>query len=1725
MAILTRPLFHSQERIDLEDLVQLQSGLRTDSKLWVRQLYADKNFIVKGFDVTGLGTDAITVNLLDSTLLFAGRRDLTGIATIGVDAVAVIDDTVTISNSDGVNFTLTAVAVGGGNTAATFEIGTDAASLATNLGTALGLIANLSTSVLGTTITVSADRTGFTTITASNTSSFNSSGSIIGTFDYTSTAISSPADLSYFILQSSATGDETRLTSPISASNRAATNEDSRTLFIYGTLTTVQGTPITKAFWDPSANSGAGAEFNQRVNTAQDTSMELLISTSKLNQATDADATTFFENVPICEIEVDSSGIILSIRDVRPLLFEAEDNRPWNRSTPYATLGIGASTANTTVNLTVGSTTYTSQTGTFVDGEIVDFFPLMGTNPGFFTSARLVSATPTNGTQTQLTIEKPIETADGEFGLSSLPVFFRFAVGRTSGAGALLTSVSSNFFRDDKSLGDFRNSISALATEIRNVKGTERWYEDPPASVKDILRFINSTIVGLDPNARYSWLATNSTDPGTLTIALDPLSNVELTVSSLNNLAADDTIVFTDSRGDKTLTARTADPGAMATQSTALSFSTGTTTLNADVTYNATFTLDESAQVISATSGVISSGGTLAATLTAIVTGLNNATNNPTFASTYIASESSSSLVITALADGTAFNAAWVEVLDPTTTNLVLTQGGNLVGGVNGLGAENFLIGTDSEATASHITSSIGFNDGLSATFAESNDTPGNYIISIGRSTEAITVVAINVTTTGALVLNPVTGIFPAAANTDALANIRVYGFDNQFTFPASTLSISPNEVLFVTLPDFDASTVSDVTFNNSDNSGNQFIYSSQGPSTGQDWNTTNKAIFEDSNNVFKTVDIANFECNDRNYWIAYRDRAETIYIRDIGELGTGESANIGHGISNATLSYIGAPDENTSTPAYPQVDIINSFPPTNTEGAYLTADGANDFNNTLVAQSENLTSAINDLNDHLTSIKDTQYQNLGLKLIDGGFWTWNATTGNITSTATAMLQIPGLADNLNNIDIIGTGASFNPLADGDVLFVDVNRQDTRTNKVTPAGSLTVSKGNIDTGFTPTRDRIVFARRVGDFLFVGVGGTTKLSSGQSAPIDSSLQFLGLRDGQLPRQLNAHLQTTGTINARAVDVGNGDAVFPVGGLDTPGNTDDDEITLTIPASSPDGNTGVLFWEGATFDINGGNIFDESTTNAFRMRTSDVTFAAATTLLNAGNNPDGEVYYAISIDVSRSITATDSEIGVLDDRAMNAIPPITPVIGRLLGEPVVSVGIPATAKTGSTDRADIPSFGAGLPIALIRVTATGGAIDTFDADTLTVLGSAGSGGGGGSGDANQDLNNFINRLNLSTFEYMTPVIPGVSTSDNIDIVTAMATTATPSATGFPLLADTTVTTLNLIDREFNADSLTPIRTEIEAYWAEDSSTGLPQIDPNAKWSVSLLDGEAFTAFTPATLALSVPVVGFRNSSSVLVGQNLTNSSVNNTIFASKHGLSTGHKINITTTAGISALGPSTPVGDTTTPVVATQFYARVVSEDSFFLYNTVANADDLTGTTGLVSLSGTGGGSVTFNRDAGIIDRLGTGNVVRGTFDTRLRTLTGGAFVPGSAGSYRLRVVGDADSAIRDVDTAYTLSGFSLFYKFEGAAEGINPNSVTDINQLLADNHLGAGQPSPGLESTTSRAIAGRGVLLKDSGTGTPLREIAIIDGVLSVTDDTGAFVAIAARDAEGNLLVP
>lgn len=330
--VLTRARLIAQERYDLEDLVVDQNATKTDAKFWTKQFLSNQNYILKGFQVTGIGLKSATVGMTNATLIHPEN-----------------------------------------------------------------------------------------------------------TFDFSwFTAEESPTDI---VVPDASLQDGTKN-------------------YLELKLIEETNTPVTKAFWDPAANSGEGAEFNQEIDTVVDLAVEVVASTGGFTGDPD--------RLPLAIVEVDGSGNIVGILDKRDLFFRLETDFTWvSQSEPEVTL------------------TLSSVTGTFVAGEIITF--LGG-----------ATATVTVGGTTS------IKAAD--FSSDS------FAVGNTitsASANGTLDQYSEAFIGADKDIDNFKEALDATWTEIKALKGTDKWFEAAFQSLNGISEHLNSLLVQAVVDARWSWDGTN----------------------------------------------------------------------------------------------------------------------------------------------------------------------------------------------------------------------------------------------------------------------------------------------------------------------------------------------------------------------------------------------------------------------------------------------------------------------------------------------------------------------------------------------------------------------------------------------------------------------------------------------------------------------------------------------------------------------------------------------------------------------------------------------------------------------------------------------------------------------------------------------------------------------------------------------------------------------------------------------------------------------------------------------------------------------------------------------------------------------------------------------------------------------------------------------------------------------------------------------------------------
>lgn len=237
--------------------------------------------------------------------------------------------------------------------------------------------------------------------------------------------------------------------------------------FVELTLSEEENTPLQRAFWDPSANSGAGTEFTNEVNTVTDLACGVVVNQSGFNNM---DPT----KIPLAIIDVDGSFNIKGIQDQR--------NMFWRLGTP----------SDPKHNYTWGSNTeptirliFTVAAGTpFIAGEEVTF-------ASGATATVVVGGT--NNVEVNFPSNSNYEPGD-------------LVTGGTSGATATLQSYYGKFVGADKDIKNLKDMLDALMTEIKLLKGTNTWFEQGPSiSLPSLLNYLNTMVTGISTGARFKW--------------------------------------------------------------------------------------------------------------------------------------------------------------------------------------------------------------------------------------------------------------------------------------------------------------------------------------------------------------------------------------------------------------------------------------------------------------------------------------------------------------------------------------------------------------------------------------------------------------------------------------------------------------------------------------------------------------------------------------------------------------------------------------------------------------------------------------------------------------------------------------------------------------------------------------------------------------------------------------------------------------------------------------------------------------------------------------------------------------------------------------------------------------------------------------------------------------------------------------------------------------------
>ena len=230
------------------------------------------------------------------------------------------------------------------------------------------------------------------------------------------------SDSSYFVASSSATS-ETITTSDLPSATRN---------YIEVELVELDTTPATGTFVDPSANGGAGAEFNQIVNSATDLQINIVTLSGGFSGAVG--------RIPLGIVDL-SAGTIKLIFDERPLFGRLTSDYSWGTKVDP-----------------VFSATLTGGSGTYTAGETITF-------------AGAETATVVTGGTTSITFNN---LSANTFSTGDT------VVGGSSAASRTLNTVQEAFTGVDKNLSTQKDINDALMTEIKAIKGTSFWWQSTP---------------------------------------------------------------------------------------------------------------------------------------------------------------------------------------------------------------------------------------------------------------------------------------------------------------------------------------------------------------------------------------------------------------------------------------------------------------------------------------------------------------------------------------------------------------------------------------------------------------------------------------------------------------------------------------------------------------------------------------------------------------------------------------------------------------------------------------------------------------------------------------------------------------------------------------------------------------------------------------------------------------------------------------------------------------------------------------------------------------------------------------------------------------------------------------------------------------------------------------------------------------------------------------------
>lgn len=441
----------------------------------------------------------------------------------------------------------------------------------------------------------------------------------------------------------------------------------------------------------------------------------------------------------------------------------------------------------------------------------------------------------------------------------------------------------------------------------------------------------------------------------------------------------------------------------------------------------------------------------------------------------------------------------------------------------------------------------------------------------------------------------------------DSIANLELTRMDGQDS--STTIAIADGEVLWVELPD----PLADTSYDDIGVTSTNFRISSRG----------------------------NVPNEDTTFWIAFRE-GSNLYIRGLGELEPGETAEISDNINENILNVIGIPSE-VSDPNYSSTNYVT--------------------------QNTDLVSAIGELDSTLGASVTDSNQDRNSKLIEGGTWSV-VTVGSVntlTWSADSYIQVPGTLKERNTIS-----AASVDLEEGEVAYVTLNRDPGATD------TLAVTVDTVDNVDITADDLYVFARGTSQGVLVG-NDCFLLKDKEFLELDGALAEINRYHGQLKVLPEEPRSTRVAISAADILKLNGA-----------------QLSLTQVNL-------LLKFDGAVIDFETGEVFEADGTTPFGGSVgfaSQIAYADPITgsyLIDSANSQQGQTFTPSSdFDLVRMTTSLARTTGVTGNVTMNIYAtaaglPTGPSLGSAAIDVTTLVEVPPSAYTTA-----VFDFGSPIPL---------------------------------------------------------------------------------------------------------------------------------------------------------------------------------------------------------------------------------------------------------------------------------------------------------------------------------------------------------------------------------------------------------------------------------------------